>query len=704
MGTIKNFIEKIKSARYGKDVRQSIVDAIEQTYDDAIANGHTDMEVAKARDTYNDLNSRLEADKNKMEARITNEEDDRKKTLEDIQKQVNGLASGSPKGTFETKSALETANPETGVYVITEDGHIYSWNKDGSAAIDLGLYQATKFETDKSLTLPDKVADAKVVGDKINSYFKKVNEFDYNNSFLNQSITNDGSLVSADLFIVTNSIKINKSDKLYLQYFDSSLNVTPSITNIIKYDSNMNFIERVNPTDAKTYTSDFNGYVRFNIQYIKSEDIQFDIKNYFSISKNFLLDEYIRNYKFESNLILNDINKRLNDISARANFFIYDELLDNHSMQNNGYFLTPGQNYCATNKIKVEKGDIIYLGYFGNDDAIVYLYQVLKYTNKSDWIGRETLSNNPKSYIADFDGYVRFNVYKTSGTNLKNTLVISKNKIVEEYIDSTYRVVNKDNTNNVNITKINNTLYKIIFGKFNLDLFYTENETTNNHNWNLKEIRNKNNVIVPEGTDIIGPVKINNNTDFIGGVHGDEITENITIACDGVSYDLNKIDTIDCENLTLTMKSSCYDQETNEKIFDRFIQIIFSTNKIFISNSFKAVKSCILKRATNGGLIACRNNIIKNIIFNNSYFDEAPTTSVSNLSNKNIMATINTIYGSVTVRNITGHENDTYRGNLAVFSNENPIRSKIYLDTYKEGTYNINVGDVINGAFEYIFS
>ena len=143
MGTIKNFIEKIKSARYGKDVRQSIVDAIEQTYSDAISNGHTDMEVAKARDTYNDLNSRLEADKNQMEEKIENEEANRKEALENMQKQVNGLASGSPKGTFETKSALETANPETGVYIISKDGHIYSWNKNGNSAIDLGVYQAT---------------------------------------------------------------------------------------------------------------------------------------------------------------------------------------------------------------------------------------------------------------------------------------------------------------------------------------------------------------------------------------------------------------------------------------------------------------------------------------------------------------------------------------------------------------------------------
>lgn len=137
MGTIKNFIEKIKSAKYGKDVRQSIVDALEQTYEDAIANGHTDMEVVEARGSHNNLSDRLEADK-------TDEMTNRKKADENLQSQINSLASGSPKGNYQTVSALVAANPDTGVYVVIDDGHIYSWTKNGSNAIDLGVYQATE--------------------------------------------------------------------------------------------------------------------------------------------------------------------------------------------------------------------------------------------------------------------------------------------------------------------------------------------------------------------------------------------------------------------------------------------------------------------------------------------------------------------------------------------------------------------------------
>ena len=62
-----------------------------------------------------------------------------------LSNQIKSLSSGSPKGSYETVSALKSANPETGVYVIQEDGHIYSWTKNSSDAIDLGLYQAVTY-------------------------------------------------------------------------------------------------------------------------------------------------------------------------------------------------------------------------------------------------------------------------------------------------------------------------------------------------------------------------------------------------------------------------------------------------------------------------------------------------------------------------------------------------------------------------------
>ena len=70
----------------------------------------------------------------------------RQQTDNNLQSQIKSLASGSPKGVYSDVTALKTANPDTGVYITTDNGHIYSWTKDSeSAPVDLGVYQATSF-------------------------------------------------------------------------------------------------------------------------------------------------------------------------------------------------------------------------------------------------------------------------------------------------------------------------------------------------------------------------------------------------------------------------------------------------------------------------------------------------------------------------------------------------------------------------------
>ena len=60
-----------------------------------------------------------------------------------INKKINSHASGSPKGTYATLSALQTAIPtgNTNIYLVTADGKWYFW--DGSAWTAGGIYQST---------------------------------------------------------------------------------------------------------------------------------------------------------------------------------------------------------------------------------------------------------------------------------------------------------------------------------------------------------------------------------------------------------------------------------------------------------------------------------------------------------------------------------------------------------------------------------
>ncbi len=69
MANIQNELNNIKNAMFGKDVRNSIHDAIKQCYDDAsVNNDNANMEVKLARGVHNTLNDRLsESDKKQKE-------------------------------------------------------------------------------------------------------------------------------------------------------------------------------------------------------------------------------------------------------------------------------------------------------------------------------------------------------------------------------------------------------------------------------------------------------------------------------------------------------------------------------------------------------------------------------------------------------------------------------------------------------------
>jgi len=62
-----------------------------------------------------------------------------------VDQQIANVASGSPKGSYETLTDLETAFPTgtTGIYVVTADGEWYYWNDP--SWVSGGVYQTTQW-------------------------------------------------------------------------------------------------------------------------------------------------------------------------------------------------------------------------------------------------------------------------------------------------------------------------------------------------------------------------------------------------------------------------------------------------------------------------------------------------------------------------------------------------------------------------------
>ncbi|HEL2720575.1 TPA: hypothetical protein T7O91_002121 [Streptococcus suis] len=119
---IDNHLKVIKEGVFGRDVRQAIHDGIKQAYTDAtIERGNTDLEVAKARGSFETLGNRFE----------------------DITERIQSITNGAPKGTFGSLSELQQSKPDgdTNIYLTTDNGH---WNYyNGSAWVSGGTYQAT---------------------------------------------------------------------------------------------------------------------------------------------------------------------------------------------------------------------------------------------------------------------------------------------------------------------------------------------------------------------------------------------------------------------------------------------------------------------------------------------------------------------------------------------------------------------------------
>lgn len=230
MANITELIKNIRNAIYGKDVRESIAGAIEKCYEDASENGNANMEVTEARGTFSTLNNRLN-NSDSVKANRTELET----TKSNLQTQINSLASGSPKGNYTSIDALVTANPETGVYVITENGHIYSWTKNAESAIDLGVYQAMA------------VADDTITGEKLEKSIRKIVEYlgfvklDKIECLINESFLEDGSVDNFSGWYISEYKEINKEwKKIFIQ--DLPFFNNPKVLALIFFDENKTFL------------------------------------------------------------------------------------------------------------------------------------------------------------------------------------------------------------------------------------------------------------------------------------------------------------------------------------------------------------------------------------------------------------------------------------------------------------------------------
>lgn len=418
MSSIVEFIRKIREARLGKDVRESIAKAIEQTYEDASKSGSSNMEVSEARGEFETLSKRLnnsdklKADKDTVELEVEN----RKKEDNNLQSQINGLVSGSPL----VANSVSDMTDINRVYVNTIDGHWYYYN--GSTWIDGGVYQAIEIENNS------------ISRKKINFLFS-----DEMQLFNKDSATPNKYVSSVDGNILTPSDEGMYWASDYIEIEPSTPYVTSDLRQQIAfYDNNKQFIKGINR--GQTYEGNTPFISPANAKYFRTT-----VKNNiydFVVNKGGIINSYTPFFK-----LLEDINyfdNRYIGYKNTENILNPKKVLKNYYDNDEGNVIPTigSSNYCLTDFLP-----IAYKEYISSNFRI---FQVGEYNSNFNFLN--------KKYLSDVEAY------KYTPTNEDTKYIRIVFRITDDFNLYTTTLL-KGNIDNVKILPnvIPNIIQKSIF-------------------------------------------------------------------------------------------------------------------------------------------------------------------------------------------------------------------------------------------------
>ena len=215
--------------------------------------------------------------------------------------------------------------------------------------------------------------------------------------------------------------------------------------------------------------------------------------------------------------------------------------------------------------------------------------------------------------------------------------------------------------------------------------------------WMLTE-GTANDTVLWRGTDIEGPIKELGTVDFIGGIHGNEVFESISVICDGVLIDMSQDYNLSFKNLTIFVKSTLYRYETTTPVFTRYKKLEFTNNELIISNRLIClVDNFLVERYTGCGLYSVYKDTLIGYTVNTK-----PELITDGGTGHNSNMDVGTFFGNgftVTLKTLSGKTKD-YKGSVANFSSETRPRYKLYFDCIKSSTgHQLNTNDELNASF-----
>ena len=205
------------------------------------------------------------------------------------------------------------------------------------------------------------------------------------------------------------------------------------------------------------------------------------------------------------------------------------------------------------------------------------------------------------------------------------------------------------------------------------------------------------------GTDIEGPMKLNGRSDFIGGIHGDEVMTDARFIVDGVDItNGGAVELKDAHVLTAYITSTIYDVDSTNALFTRNKVLTFAENKLVVENKWTYIggEGNTIERWPACGLYPVYKDIMLGYTIDNKFYsaDEAATTT-PNMYLRNI-----TFWAggtNINIKALDGCAGQQYRGWVQHFGDEERPRVKVYFDTFspEASAYTLVNGDNLEASF-----
>lgn len=329
-----------------------------------------------------------------------------------------------------TASLAADMTDYTRVYVYTgsEAGYVfgnwYYWN--GTVWTSGGVYNSIAVATDKTLTVSDKAADAKITGDNI--YNLKKNLYNLKNDILTEGyIKANGTFVSNNGYHVTDYIPVKSGES-----FDYTLSHATTLPIIAFYDTSLvhdstKDVTGISGYSTGTYNVTANGFIRI-VYLIALPDVYVIFRNTLPTNIQDTIDSNLNILKTYSDTNAGYVFQKV--YSVKSNVI-------NGWINSSGVIKTSG-HYLHTDMIKVKSGDSLkyklshavagapVIAYY-NDAKVFDLTKSITYTSGAYMTG---------TYTASADGYLVF-VY--ADNSAQDDVYVEFTEIIPDNVRLYYR-------------------------------------------------------------------------------------------------------------------------------------------------------------------------------------------------------------------------------------------------------------------------